>query len=144
MVIPHQNFRVNSCKFYFYNVGNKNRFTGVIKMYLYQITNLINGKIYIGQTNNITKRWSNHRCGNAPHQVISKAIQKYGKENFKFEVLYKNVPIEEINELEIKTIKEKDCRVPKGYNVTEGGDGVLGVSKYGADNSNAHLTQEEA
>lgn len=113
-------------------------------MYLYQITNLINGKIYIGQTNNITKRWSNHKCGNASHQVISRAIQKYGKENFKFEILYRNVPIEEINDLEIRVIKEKNCRVPNGYNVSVGGDGSVGVSKYGADNSNAHLTEEEA
>ena len=59
-------------------------------MYLYQITNLINGKIYIGQTNNITKRWSNHKSCNSPNTVIAKAIQKYGVENFKFEILYRN------------------------------------------------------
>lgn len=113
-------------------------------MYLYQITNLINNKIYIGKTNNITKRWSNHRCGNNKNMVIARAIKKYGKENFKFEVLYKNVPIEEIDNLEIKTIKEKNCRVPNGYNVAEGGQGGVGVRKYGADNSNAHLTEQEA
>ena len=79
-------------------------------MYLYQITNLINNKVYIGQTNNITKRWSNHKCCNSPDMVIAKAIKKYGIENFKFEVLYRNVPIEEIDELERKTILEKNCR----------------------------------
>ena len=68
-------------------------------MYLYQITNLINNKVYIGQTNNITKRWSNHKCCNSPDMVIAKAIKKYGIENFKFEVLYRNVQIEEIDEL---------------------------------------------
>ena len=67
-------------------------------MYLYQITNLINNKVYIGQTNNITKRWSNHKCCNSPDMVIAKAIKKYGIENFKFEVLYRNVPVEEIDE----------------------------------------------
>lgn len=113
-------------------------------MYLYQITNLINGKIYIGQTNNITKRWSNHRCCNSPHMVITKAIQKYGVENFKFEVLYRNVSIDEIDELEIKTIQEKNCQVPNGYNIADGGVGNRGVQKFGAENSNAHLTEEEA
>jgi group I intron endonuclease len=117
---------------------------GGSKMYLYQITNLINGKIYIGKTNNITKRWSNHRCGNSPNMVIAKAIQKYGKENFKFEILYRNISIDEIDELEIQTIKDKNCRVPNGYNVAKGGQGGTGVSKHGADNANAHLTEQEA
>lgn len=113
-------------------------------MYIYQITNLINGKIYIGKTNNIQKRWSNHKCNNDPNMVIARAIRKYGVDNFKFEVLYKDIPIEQIDELEIKIIKEKNSQVPNGYNVALGGQGGLGISKYGADNSNAHLTKEEA
>lgn len=76
--------------------------------------------------------------------VIARAIKKYGVENFKFEVLYKNIPIEEIDELEIRVIEEKNCRVPNGYNVACGGNGNKGVQKFGAENSNAHLTEEEA
>ena len=76
-------------------------------MYIYQITNLINNKVYIGKTNNIQKRWSNHRCCSDPDLVIAKAIKKYGVENFKFEILYRNIPIEQIDELEVKTIKER-------------------------------------
>ena len=113
-------------------------------MYIYQITNLINNKIYIGQTNNITKRWANHKCCNSPYMVIAKAIKKYGVENFKFEVLYRNIPIEQIDELEQKIIKEKNCRVPYGYNVSVGGSSHTDIHKYGADNSNARLTEEEA
>lgn len=113
-------------------------------MYLYQITNLINNKIYIGQTNNIAKRWSNHKCCNSPNMVIAKAIKKYGIENFKFDVLYRNIPIEQIDELEQKTILEKNCRVPNGYNVAIGGSNHTDIHKYGANNSNAHLTKEEA
>lgn len=113
-------------------------------MYIYQITNLINGKIYIGKTNNIQKRWANHKCSNNPDMVIARALRKYGVSNFKFEVLYRNISIEDIDELEQKTIKEKNSLVPNGYNVAEGGQGCTGVSKHGASNSNAHLTQEEA
>lgn len=113
-------------------------------MYIYQITNLINNKIYIGQTNNITKRWSNHKCCNSPDMVIAKAIKKYGINNFKFEILYRNIPIEQIDELERKTIEEKKSRIPNGYNVALGGSEHTDIHKYGADNGNAHLTQEEA
>ena len=56
-------------------------------MYIYQITNLINGKIYIGQTNNIQKRWANHKCSNDPNMAIARALRKYGVDNFKFEIL---------------------------------------------------------
>ena len=122
----------------------KNDLLGGTNMYIYQITNLINDKIYIGQTNNITKRWSNHKCCNSPNMVIAKAIKKYGVENFKFEILYRNVPIEQIDELEQKLIVEKNCRVPNGYNVALGGSEHTDIHLYGSDNSNAHLTQEEA
>ena len=113
-------------------------------MYIYQITNLINNKLYIGQTNNIQKRWSNHRCCKYPKMEITKAIKEYGIENFKFEILYRNIPIEAIDELEIKTIREKNSLVPNGYNVSIGGMVPRGIKCTGADNNNAHLTEEEA
>lgn len=53
----------------------KNDLLGGTNMYIYQITNLINNKIYIGQTNNIAKRWSNHKCCSSPNMVIAKAIK---------------------------------------------------------------------
>ena len=66
-------------------------------MYLYRITNIINNKKYIGITNNYKKRWSNHRCGNSKNMVIAKAIKKYGKENFFFEIIKRNLTLEEAN-----------------------------------------------
>ena len=113
-------------------------------MYIYQITNLINGKIYIGQTNNIQKRWANHRCNNDPNMVIARALRKYGIDNFKFEVLLRGLTPDEANQKEIELIKEKNSLVPYGYNVATGGKRIDGVSRLGADNSNAHLTEEEA
>lgn len=113
-------------------------------MYIYQITNLINGKIYIGQTNNIQKRLANHRCSNDPNMVIARALRKYGVDNFKFEVLLRGLTPDEANQKEIEFIKEKNSLVPYGYNVATGGKRIDGVSRLGADNSNAHLTEEEA
>lgn len=113
-------------------------------MYIYQITNLINNKIYIGQTNDIAKRWSNHRCCNSPNMVIARAIKKYGVENFKFEVLFSGLTPEEADKKEVEIIKEKNSRVPNGYNVAIGGHHNNGISRYGSDNNNAHLSQEEA
>ena len=113
-------------------------------MYIYQITNLINGKIYIGQTNNIQKRWANHKCSNDPDMVIARALRKYGVDNFHFEILLRGLTPEEANQKEVELIKEKNSLVPNGYNVATGGNRIDGYSNYGADNPNAHLTEEEA
>ncbi len=52
---------------------------------IYKITNLVNGKVYIGASKNIESRWSNHkRCAGSP---IHSDLEAYGLENFKFEVL---------------------------------------------------------
>ena len=47
---------------------------------IYKITNKKNGKMYIGQSNNIKRRFYEH-CRNN-EILIDKAIQKYGKEEF--------------------------------------------------------------
>lgn len=100
-------------------------------MYVYLITNLINQKKYVGITNDYKKRWANE-ASVSNNQVITKAILKYGKENFSFKVLYSNIPLEEIDNLEIKTIQEYQSLVPNGYNVAKGGRyGGSSQPKYG-------------
>lgn len=86
---------------------------------IYKIENLINGKVYIGQSVHIERRWQEH-CMDSAQSIISDAIKKYGVENFSFEVL-KECPIEELDELEKAYIKEYDSLVPFGYNVDSGG-----------------------
>lgn len=52
--------------------------------YLYKITNLVNNKIYIGQTNDPKQRWSHHKSdANKPIMAISRAMNKYGISNLK-------------------------------------------------------------
>ena len=87
---------------------------------IYKITNKLNGKVYIGQSINIEKRWKQHI--NDPGYNIHNAIKKYGKENFSFEVLLE-CPAEMLNNWERDMIALYDCISPKGYNLTEGGEG---------------------
>lgn len=93
--------------------------------YIYKITNKINNKIYIGQTNDIKKRFNSHK--NNKKSVISKAINKYGVDNFIFEIIETINTIEEANSLEIKYINKFNSIAPNGYNIASGG---LNGNKY--------------
>lgn len=88
-------------------------------MFIYKITNIINGKFYVGKTtNSIITRFNQH-CSSKNKMVIARAIQKYGKENFIVEELYKCASYEELNIQEQRFIYELS---PK-YNCSKGGDG---------------------
>lgn len=89
-------------------------------MFCYRITNKINGKKYIGITTNFDNRVKQH-CNQNTNSLIHKAIQKYGKENFVFEILQEGLSVEEAEELEIETIKNENTLAPHGYNLAKGG-----------------------
>ena len=90
--------------------------TGVI----YKITNLVNGKCYVGQTTQkLSARIAQHkRCKTS---ALGKAIQEYGLENFKVEEL-ETCPFDMLDEREIYHIAANNCIVPNGYNSTSGGN----------------------
>ena len=97
---------------------------GILFGKIYKITNLVNGKIYVGQTQrDVEQRFKEHMRADS---LIGKAICKYGLKNFKCEILEECDTIEELNEREIFWIKELNCKVPNGYNLTDGGHGVAG------------------
>ena len=112
---------------------------------IYKITNLLNGKIYVGQTRQkLNVRLYRHKIDNRPG--IDEAIQKYGWENFKAETV-EECPCEMLNEREIFWIKELNSMAPNGYNLTSGGERDYTVSeKSRAKNSESHrgkkLSQE--
>lgn len=59
---------------------------------IYSFTNLINGKVYIGSTNDVGIRLRNHKyhahtSKKYRHYYIYQAMNKYGWDNFKFEVI---------------------------------------------------------
>jgi len=92
--------------------------------------NTINNKIYVGQTNNPTRRQREHKSNsfNASsvcyNHLLHKAIRKYGYENFKFSILEEidsNVQ-REIDEKERYWINKKDSLFNQnGYNLLIGG-----------------------
>lgn len=95
---------------------------------IYKIENLINRKIYIGQSRNIKQRWKEHRY--RPFNKNSKqydcpfyrAIRKYGLENFSFVVL-EETSIEDLDDKEKYWIKYYGSNNPLfGYNCTIGGE----------------------
>lgn len=105
--------------------------------YCYKVTNLSNGKVYVGKTNNIKIRWSAHQSRalnpNDSHYnyPISCAIRKYGSNNFQFEILTSCITEEEVNSHESYYITLYRSNINThgkrfGYNLTDGGEGTVG------------------
>ena len=61
------------------------------------------------------------------NRLIHKAIEKYGVEHFSFEVIESDVSETLLNELEQYYISKFSSKTPGGYNLTDGGDGGIGV-----------------
>ena len=98
---------------------------------IYKITNQVNGKVYIGQSIDIEKRWEDHclktfrQNSEEYNYPLYQSIRKYGLENFKFEIL-EECSSKELNQKEIEYIALYESYPPdkgKGYNQTPGGQG---------------------
>lgn len=92
-----------------YDIGN-----GKIVQGVYSITNLKNGKKYIGQSKDIYKRWREHKT-KGKETTISSAIYTYGEDYFKFQIL-ETCPTNQLIEREQYWIDYYDS-TNVGYNV---------------------------
>lgn len=91
---------------------------------IYMIKNLINGRIYIGQSRHISERIKTHkkdlRNGYHHNEHLQNAYNKYGLDNFSFE-LVESCSIEDLDERERFWI-EYYGSFESGYNLTSGGE----------------------
>lgn len=100
-------------------------------MFIYKITNIINNKVYVGQTRqmNVNTRWRTHKLclkkNTHKNKHLQSSYNKHGIINFVFEIIEELT--ENINEREQYWIEfYNSSNIKNGYNKTKGGDGCLG------------------
>ena len=99
-------------------------------MIVYKITNILNGKCYIGITSKpMLVRWRAHltqmRQGN--RRTLYNAFRKYGYKNFLIEQIDCAKTPEDLSELEKQYIMQFNSFGKGGYNMCAGGIGPLGL-----------------
>ncbi len=99
-------------------------------MIAYLVTNAINGKQYVGISKHSTpqKRWNRHlraaRYGET--MFLCRAIRKYGEGAFRCEMVAEASSWKELLATEVFLIEKYGTFAPRGYNMTRGGEGMLG------------------
>ncbi len=95
---------------------------------IYQIKNIINGKVYVGQSCHINRRFIEHRSslnhGVACNKYLQRSWDKYGEQSFEFSVLEECMACD-LDEREIYWINKLNALIA-GYNLTVGGGGCRG------------------
>ena len=108
-------------------------------MWIYKITNIVNNKVYIGQSiRPVEKRFQRHisdSINNVLDTHFARAIRKYGAENFKVEVIDTAQDQEELNKKEQEWIQKYDS-VNNGYNETDA------IYKCGGNTYQSKTTEE--
>jgi group I intron endonuclease len=100
-------------------------------MIIYQVTNLVNGKKYIGKDKN------NNPTYLGSGKLITKAIEKYGKNNFQKEILEYCSTYDELRDREVFWIKKFNAALdPDFYNIAEENFGVGNFKGFTEDDWN--------
>lgn len=107
---------------------------------IYSITNEITGEVYIGQSNDIHKRWKTHKSSayniNTEPTLLVLSMRRYSMKAFKFEILERynessNIEVKDwLNEKEIMYVKKYDSFI-NGLNLTNGGKTTFAESLIG-------------
>lgn len=90
-----------------------------MKHFIYKTTNLVNGKIYIGAHS--AETYTDRYLGSGP--LIKRAIEKYGRSNFKREIIAECVSAEVMYIVESHIVNRKFVDRPDTYNLQIGGSG---------------------
>lgn len=92
---------------------------------VYLITNIENKKQYVGITKfSIGQRFLQHTKRGF---ILTDAIKKYGNEKFTVKLIEESETAEKAYNLEKYYVKKFNTKIPNGYNMTDGGDGLYGV-----------------
>jgi len=91
--------------------------------YIYLIQNSLNSKCYVGQTTelDIYTRWKSHLKNNSNCRYLKNALNKCGKDAFKFQIICVCFD-EDLNRFEEEYMKAFNCSVPNGYNLRAAGN----------------------
>ena len=92
---------------------------------IYIVTNQVNSKVYVGQTIDFYQRVNSHKRANNSAPYLHNAIKKHGIDKFDFIILENNIPTKYLDVREMFWIEQIDCVAPKGYNLTQGGEGGI-------------------
>lgn len=94
--------------------------------YVYVILNVVNYKVYVGQTYKPLNRWSSHKSEVKNGRLrfpIHKAMAKYEIENFQFSIVEVCETSEQVDLAEAYWIEQFDSRNSEmGYNLAVGGN----------------------
>jgi len=117
-----------------------------MKHCVYLLTNTVTGKVYVGKANDLETRWDKHlrNAASGHATALYRAIRKHGKDAFTREVL-EYVGVEDIAfEREVFWIAKLGSFGRHGYNMTAGGEGLVGwkhteeskvlMARHGPDN----------
>jgi hypothetical protein len=122
----------------FYEAYSYNEVIVTSKPYgvIYKISSNKDVKVYIGQTiSTLTRRWGGHVCCCRDYALVAsgknryknhckalyRAMIKHGVNSFRIEQIDVAYSEDELNDLEIKYIKQFNSYTPNGYNITKGG-----------------------
>lgn len=103
-----------------------------MSFYIYQVLNTMNGKIYIGQTIDLVRRWDEHlrdaRSVKRSNKPFYKAIIKYGENSFDLRIIQEVSSDREARDCEMYWIQYYRSNMIRygneyGYNLSDGGDG---------------------